>query len=72
MTKKKSKAKAKEAKPERSEIIEQAVIYVQQITAYDAGFRADCTGDSDYAGQRRRDQKSSSRDVQPDRPQFAM
>jgi hypothetical protein len=26
MTKKKSKAKAKEAKPERSEIIEQAVI----------------------------------------------
>jgi hypothetical protein len=46
MSKKKSKAKAKEAKLERSKIIEQAVMYVQQIAAYDAGFKADSTGDS--------------------------
>jgi hypothetical protein len=35
---------------ERSEIIEQCVIYVQQLAAYDAGFDVDHTGDSDYAG----------------------
>ena len=38
------------ANPERSKIIEQCVIYVQSIAAYDAGFAVDHTGDSDYAG----------------------
>jgi hypothetical protein len=50
MSRKKSNAKAKEAKPEGSEIIKQAVIYVQQMSAYDAGFSVDLTGDSEYAG----------------------
>jgi hypothetical protein len=50
VTKNKSKAKAKEVKPEGSKIIEQAVIYVQQMAAYDAGFSADRTGDAEYAG----------------------
>jgi hypothetical protein len=49
MTKRKSKAKAKEAKPEGSKIIEQAVIYAQALAAYHAGFEVDPTGDSDYA-----------------------
>jgi hypothetical protein len=34
----------------RSEIIEQCVIYQQQLASYDAGFKADATGDSEYAG----------------------
>jgi hypothetical protein len=34
----------------RSEIIEQCVIYHQQLASYDAGFKADATGDSEYAG----------------------
>jgi hypothetical protein len=46
---KKSKAKAKEVRPERSKIIEQAVIYAQALAAYHAGFEVDPTGDSDYA-----------------------
>jgi hypothetical protein len=50
MSKKKSKAKAKEAKPEGSKIIEQAVVYVQQLAAYDAGFMVDRTGDADFCG----------------------
>jgi hypothetical protein len=58
MSKKKSKAKAKEAKPEASEIIKQAVIYVQQIAAYDAGFKVDSTDDSDFAGAGRQLRKS--------------
>ena len=45
---KKSKAKAKEAKPEGSKIIEQCVIYVQCLAAYDAGFSVDRTGDADF------------------------
>jgi hypothetical protein len=49
MAKSKSKAKAKETKPERSEIIEQAVIYVQSVAAHHAGFEADPTDDSKYA-----------------------
>jgi len=49
MTKRNSKTKAKEAKPERSKIIEQAVIYAQALAAYHAGFEVDPTGDSDYA-----------------------
>ena len=53
MTKKKSKAKAKVAKPERSKIIEQAVIYAQALAAYHAGFEVDPTGDSDYASKQR-------------------
>jgi hypothetical protein len=39
----------KKAKPERSEVIEQCVIYVQAIAAFDAGFKADHTGDLEYA-----------------------
>jgi hypothetical protein len=50
MSKKKSKAKAKPAKPDRSKIIEQAVIYVQHIAAYDAGFTVDLTGNSEHCG----------------------
>jgi hypothetical protein len=52
MSKKKSKAKAKakEAKPEGSKIIEQAVVYVQQLAAYDAGFMVDRTGEADFCG----------------------
>jgi hypothetical protein len=53
MTKKKSKAKAKEAKPEGSEIIKQAVIYAQSLAAHHAGFDADPTGDSEYASKLR-------------------
>jgi hypothetical protein len=45
---KKSKAKAKEAKPEGSKIIEQCVIYVQCLAAYDAGFSVHRTGDADF------------------------
>ena len=47
-------AKKKKAKPiatpERSEVIAQCVIYLQQLASYDAGFNADATGDSEYAG----------------------
>ena len=50
MTKRKSKAKAKEAKPEGSKIIEQCVIYVQRLAAWDAGFSVDRTGDADFCG----------------------
>lgn len=46
MGKKKQKAAAK---PQTSKIIEQCVLYVQQMAAYDAGFNVDHTGDSDYA-----------------------
>jgi hypothetical protein len=49
MAKNKSKAKAKETKPERSEIIKQAVIYARALAADHAGFEVDPTGDSDYA-----------------------
>jgi hypothetical protein len=38
------------AAPERSEVIAQCVIYLQQLASYDAGFKADATGDSEYAG----------------------
>jgi hypothetical protein len=47
--KKKLKAKAEATVP-RSKIIEQCVIYVQSLAAYDAGFSVDRTGNSDYAG----------------------
>ena len=46
----KKKAKQKHAPTaERSKIIEQCVIYVQQLAAYDAGFKVDHTGESDFA-----------------------
>ena len=48
MSKKKLKHKAVVV-PAHSKIIEQCVIYVQQLAAYDAGFEVDHTGDSDYA-----------------------
>jgi hypothetical protein len=38
------------AKPERSEVIAQCVIYLQQLASYDAGFKADATGESEYPG----------------------
>ena len=42
--------KSKKAAPSQtSKIIEQCVIYVQQMAAYDAGFNVDHTGDCDYA-----------------------
>jgi len=47
-------AKQKKAKPvaapERSEVIAQCVIYLQQLASYDAGFKADATGEFEYAG----------------------
>jgi len=46
----KSKAKAKPSQPDGSKIIEQCVIYVQQLAAYDAGFGVDRTGDADHCG----------------------
>jgi hypothetical protein len=50
MTKNKKAKPAVEKKTERSEIIEQCVIYAQSIAAYNAGFNVDRTGDFDYAG----------------------
>jgi hypothetical protein len=47
--KKKAKTAAVEIS-ERSEIIEQCVIYVQHLAAYDAGFSVDLTGDAEYCG----------------------
>jgi hypothetical protein len=47
-----SKAKAKPSRPDRSKIIEQCVIYVQQLAAYDAGFSVDRTDDAEYCGKR--------------------
>jgi hypothetical protein len=49
MGKKKAKQKAVDT-AKRSKIIEQCVIYVQQLAAYDAGFAVDHTGDYDHAG----------------------
>lgn len=49
MGKKKEKQKPA-VTPERSKIIEQCVICVQQLAAYDAGFKVDHTEDSDIAG----------------------
>jgi len=36
--------------PVLSEIIVQSTVYLQAMAAYEAGFRADATGDWDYAG----------------------
>lgn len=36
--------------PNRSEIIEKSMIYVQCLAAHDAAFTVDGTGDSEYAG----------------------
>ena len=47
--KKKAKTAAVEIS-ERSEIIEQCVIYVQHLAAYDAGFSVDRTGNAEYCG----------------------
>jgi hypothetical protein len=55
----KKKAKQKHAAPDRSKIIEQCVIYVQALAAYDAGFSVDHTGDSHYAGKGREIKKAS-------------
>jgi hypothetical protein len=41
---------AGEQDDQRSETIEQCVIYVQALAAHDAGFEVDHTGDSKYAG----------------------
>jgi hypothetical protein len=46
----KKTAPRKASSPQRSKIIEQCVIYVQSVAAYDAGFSIDVSGDSDYAG----------------------
>ena len=59
--KSKKKPKAKTTAPPdtgRSKIIEQCVIYVQCLAAYDAGFRVDHTGDADYAGKGRQISKA--------------
>jgi len=56
MAKKKSKRAAGDTG--RSKIIEQCVIYVQCLAAYDAGFSVDPTGDADYAGKGRQISKA--------------
>ncbi len=53
MGKKKTKRKRTVSSPDRSKIIEQCVIYVQSLAAYDAGFSVDRTANSEYAGQGR-------------------
>jgi hypothetical protein len=55
--KKKSTAKAEATVP-RSKIIEQCVIYVRQIASYHAGYKADGTGDSQYASAGRQIKKA--------------
>src|ERR1700676_875274 len=50
-TKRKTSVKAKPSKPDGSKIIEQCVIYVQQLAAYDVGFRVDRTGEAEYCGE---------------------
>jgi hypothetical protein len=50
MRKNKSKAKDKVSAPERSKIIEQCVIYVQQLAAYDVGFGVDRTSEAEHCG----------------------
>jgi hypothetical protein len=50
MGRKKKAKPAVEKTSERSEIIEQCLIYAQSIAAYNAGFYVDPTGDFDYAG----------------------
>jgi hypothetical protein len=60
-SKSKNKPKAKTTTPPdtgRSKIIEQCVIYVQCLAAYDAGFSVDHTGDSDCAGKGRQISKA--------------
>jgi len=60
-SKSKNKPKAKTTTPPdagRSKIIEQCVIYVQCLAAYDAGFSVDHTGDADYAGKGRQISKA--------------
>jgi hypothetical protein len=46
---KRKKQTPKAPAADRSEIIKQCVIYVQQLAAYDAGFKVDHTDDSDHA-----------------------
>ena len=58
MSKKKKKAAAPKL-PKRSEIVEQCVIYVQQVAAWDAGFRVDLSGEQDYAGKGRHLKKAN-------------
>src|SRR5947209_3248049 len=48
--KRKNTAESAKTADERSEIIEQCVVYVQSRAAYEAGFKADHTGEGDYAG----------------------
>src|SRR5258708_25616533 len=48
--KRKNTAESAKTADERSEIIEQCVVYVQSRAAYEAGFKADHTGQGDYAG----------------------
>ena len=55
---KSKKLKAPDLKAKRSKIIEQCVIYVQQLAAYDAGFEVDHPGDSDHAGKGRQIKKA--------------
>jgi hypothetical protein len=44
-----------------TKVIEQCVIYVQSLAAYDAGFGVDRTGDADYAGKGRQISKARRR-----------
>ena len=58
MAKKKGKQHAAAVAPGLSKIIEQCVIYVQQLAAYDAGFKVDHTGDCDHASKGRQIKKA--------------
>jgi hypothetical protein len=55
----KKKGKQKPDAPDHSKIIEQCVIYVQALAAYDAGFSVDRTGNSRYAGKGRQIKNAS-------------
>jgi hypothetical protein len=46
----KKQSSKKPTPPERSAIIKQCIIYFQSMAAYNAGFEADPTADSDVAG----------------------
>jgi hypothetical protein len=53
------KKKQKAAVKAQSKIIEQCVIYVQQLAAFNAGFSVDHTGDCDFASKGGRLKKAS-------------
>jgi hypothetical protein len=58
----------RQAAPERSKIVEQAVIYAQALAAYHVGFEVDPTGDCDYASKQNGELNSISPRKGPGKP----